>query len=316
MKNYNIRKWTGLLAMLPTLAFAQASGSHGGGEDGVFKGIRDEIGTWMQKNIDIQQLEQKLKLENISGCDLNVSFTQAKNEVSEKVIFTHDEIKFGNNSRICKNENKVITCNIDAWNKTRGDTRYMIVLHEYLGVAGLETNVEVDYSRYPISSKILGFVKTNDSFELGMAPSGRGRDIYFCNQVVKPLTKNSTTISNHKKVWAIQSHVISVFSGGSFPTIISLDGVNDLTLAKTGDLDLGKPKDGFDSYNLGFDSGEADEWGATVLLEKGLLTGTLAGTGEMIFRAGTESSSENASFTDTAFECSLNESSVWKDSER
>ena len=45
----------------------------------------------------------------------------------------------------------------------------MIVLHEYLGVAGIETNVESDYSRYPISSKILGYVKTKEAFELGMS---------------------------------------------------------------------------------------------------------------------------------------------------
>ncbi len=158
-----------LLSPIGIHANAQVGGSNGGGEDGVFKSIRYEVDLWMQKNIAVNQLEKKLELKSISGSNLYASFAQAVRDVGERVVFTKAEINFGKNSRICKNEDKTITCNVDAWNATRGDTRYMIVLHEYLGVAGIETNVESDYSRYPISSKILGYVKTKEAFELGMS---------------------------------------------------------------------------------------------------------------------------------------------------
>jgi hypothetical protein len=167
-KNNKLAELMALALMLPSVALAQGSGSHGGGEDGVFKSIRDEVGSWIKKNTELGQLESKLELKSISGATLQTSFEQAVKDVGEKVIFTHEEIQFGENSRICKNQYLTITCNINAWNNTRGDTRYMIVFHEYLGIAGIETNVETDYSRYPISSKILGFVKTKESFELGM----------------------------------------------------------------------------------------------------------------------------------------------------
>ncbi len=164
-------KWLMMLSVLASVsAFAQSGNGpgNGGGEDGVFKGIRDEIKVWMEKNIAIHQLETKLELKSMPGAALYAAFTQAAGAVGEKVVFTQEEVKIGNNSRICKNENQMITCNVEAWNSTRGDTRYMIVLHEYLGIAGIEANIESDYSRYPISSKIRNYAHSKESFELGM----------------------------------------------------------------------------------------------------------------------------------------------------
>lgn len=168
LKTNKLAELMALAFMLPSAALAQGSGSHGGGEDGVFKSIRDEIGGWIQKNSEIGQLENKLELKSMTGAELQRSFANAIRDVGEKVVFTQKELKIGENSRICTNENKIITCNVAAWNASRGDTRYMIVLHEYLGIAGIETNVETDYSRYPISSKILGYVKSKEAFELSM----------------------------------------------------------------------------------------------------------------------------------------------------
>ena len=167
-KNGRIAELLALAFMLPSAALAQASGSHGGGEDGVFKNIRNETSTWLQKNAEIKGLDRKLELNSMNGWELLAKYQQAVSDVGEKLVFNHDKIVFGDNVRICKNENKTITCNIDEWNSSHGDTRFMIVFHEYLGVAGIETNVEVDYSKYPISSKLLRFVKTKESFELGM----------------------------------------------------------------------------------------------------------------------------------------------------
>lgn len=100
MRENKMKKLMMLAAMLPGLAFAQASGSHGGGEDGVFKGIRDEIGAWIKKNVATNALEGKLELSSMSGTALQASFAQAVSDVAEKVVFTNDEIKIGENSRI------------------------------------------------------------------------------------------------------------------------------------------------------------------------------------------------------------------------
>ena len=144
--------------------------SGGGGEDILFKSVRDEIGGWLQKNLHLGTLENKLSLTSIKGEDLVNSYEAWVKSVGNKIVFNHDEIRFGQNVRICKNNraSMTITCNIDEWAKTNGKVRYAIVFHEYLGLAELESNVETDYSRYPISGKLIPYVKTSEAFELGM----------------------------------------------------------------------------------------------------------------------------------------------------
>jgi hypothetical protein len=182
MKASKTALFTVLSALLSMNAFAQnlipnataglSEGSHvgGGGEDIVFKNIRDEVGPWLFKNQQIGKLEEKLSLTSVSGADLWSRFTTAVTEVGDKIVFNNDEIKFGENVRICKNDRdaKVITCNIAEWKRAGGKIQYAIVLHEYLGIAQLEDNLETDYSRYPISGKILHFVKASEAFELAM----------------------------------------------------------------------------------------------------------------------------------------------------
>lgn len=160
--------------LISPLCYAQ-SGTHGGGEDGAFKAIRNEIQTWLNKSNESHTLENKLGRNALQAYE---GFSATNLAVAEKVIFNHTPIEFkddyGNkNIRICKNENTVITCNIDEWNRTSGANRYLVVFHEYLGVAGIEKNVSVADSQYPISSKILPYVKSNQSFELAMTPVSR-----------------------------------------------------------------------------------------------------------------------------------------------
>ena len=158
-----------LMMLMGANAFAQVEHGNGGGEDGIFKGIRNEVGDWLSKNNALGVLSKKLELKNITSEILLNSFNQSTKDVGDKIIFNHDEIRFENNIRICKNDQvtKIITCNLDEWSKTKGDTRYMIVFHEYLGIAGIETNV-AEYSTYPISPKILEYVHAKNAYELGM----------------------------------------------------------------------------------------------------------------------------------------------------
>ena len=154
------------LSLLNTSVHAQEV-RNGGGEDGVFKSIRNEIKVWMDKNLREQELGEKLGVNNPSL--VHQKMVLAIESVADKVVFTKDLIEIGGSVRICKNEPTIstITCNVDAWNNSRGDTRYMIVLHEYLGIAGIETNLD-EFSQYSISTRILAFVYEKQAFELGM----------------------------------------------------------------------------------------------------------------------------------------------------
>jgi len=134
------------------------------------------------------------------------------------------------------------------------------------------------------------------------------RTIYFCNQLVDSSSANNTTENpDGSQSYTIESHVIAIFEGGGLPTEISLDGVNDLTLAKSPDDLLGKPIPGYMGYTMDTDSGEADEWGADVFFEDKFLGPHGQDQGRMIIRHGQE---EGAPL-DTTFYCQLNEGSVW-----
>lgn len=167
------------LAMLLTNwgAQAQSTGSNGGGQDVAFKRIRNEISNWIVKNAEIGKLESKLRLKGISGVELKDRLLAAVEGVGDKILFNHEKIVFRDeeagkeNVRVCKNEYAEITCNIGEWEGIRdGRLKYAIVFHEFLGVAGLETNQGTPYSRYPISPEIMRFVRSVQAFELGMDP--------------------------------------------------------------------------------------------------------------------------------------------------
>jgi hypothetical protein len=178
MKNENKMKWlavASLCLMFTNFAYAQEGGhtGNGGGGDVEFKAIRASVSEWIHKNQTQNLLENKLKLSSGSGAGFVSTFDQAVKDVGEKVVFNHDDLSFTDvaglyHSRVCKNENNSITCNIDEWNDLNGGVRYVLVLHEYLGIANLEANVDEDYSQYPISYKLLSYVKYKESYELGM----------------------------------------------------------------------------------------------------------------------------------------------------
>jgi hypothetical protein len=169
-------KWLVMMSVFASLsAFAQAGNGagNGGGEDGNFKNIRDDIQSWMEKNVQTGELSAKLKLSFDQG-DFYAKFVAVTAAVGEKITFNHEPILFSNNVRVCKNDPVAhqIQCNIDEWSAVRGDSRYMIVLHEYLGIAGIESN-QGDSSTYPVSKNILPFVYATQKWELGMAAAKR-----------------------------------------------------------------------------------------------------------------------------------------------
>ncbi len=198
----------GMLALLGTIslnnAFAQEHVGNGGGEDGVFKSIRNEISVWMKRSYQLNELDQKLELSDQSTINLYQRYSQAVKSVGERIVFNHHPILFNGGVKICKNNSKtkMITCNIDEWNAARGDTRYMIVFHEYLGIAGIETNVQLNYSSYPISPNILAFVHSQESFALRMEKNTQKQCSYVFNSLNHILdTENKTTVVLKDHSW-------------------------------------------------------------------------------------------------------------------
>lgn len=177
-----------------------------------------------------------------------------------------------------------------------------------------------------IITLLVGLIFSN----FALAQNVRTRDVFLCSQVVDlnslksaknlaDFAKKFTSTSNSRKIrtWNMESHVLTVFSGGSFKTVISIDGSNDFSLLKSGSS-LGKPKSGFVAYDLGADEGLADQWGMEALVDikfNNYITNQSTnseGSGKLILRSG----SEEGKAWDVEFLCEFRESGVWRDAER
>jgi len=179
-------------------SYAQQGSGNGGGGEIIFHNLSAKVSSWLLKKQDQGSLEQKLHLNgtSVTGAHLVSAYQNA-------VISTPD-VKFipeaglatecasgdvdacmlaQNNSRICMNHQNpnFIRCNEDEFMKSQGNIRYAIVFHEYLGVAGIETNgvsEGASYSQYPISKYIIDFaqpkIKTSVDYELVMDDASSG----------------------------------------------------------------------------------------------------------------------------------------------
>ncbi len=170
------------MMMFAVPAFAQEHVGNGGGEDVEFHKITSEIQSWMKANLDLGKLDEKLQLNGVSGLKLNADLSEAVNSTTLK--FQDEPVMVAGQSRVCgndRNPNRIV-CNRKLWNhQIAGNTKYAIVLHEYLGVAGYERNV-MEYSQYPISKNILDYVYEKKVFELGMEKTtSLYRDVIFRN---------------------------------------------------------------------------------------------------------------------------------------
>jgi hypothetical protein len=149
---------------------------NGGGGEVEFASIRSELAAWVKARYDDGTLDKKLGLSEsgtkVTSADLFLGFGLAVNHVGSNVIFQDDPIRISGSStapagRICGNSSNParIVCNNALWNASSPQIKYAIVFHEYLGVAGIETN-QGEYSLYPISKNIVQYVRRTDHYEL------------------------------------------------------------------------------------------------------------------------------------------------------
>jgi hypothetical protein len=156
------------------LAEGGSEGGNGGGGEIEFVSIRAEISEWIDARLLDGTLSRKLGLAAVG---LEAGSFHALYERYEKtpVVFQDAPIVLTGYStapagRICGNDANParIACNNANWALASAQIKYAIVLHEILGVAGVESN-QGEYSQYPISRSILGYIGRSEKSEIGTA---------------------------------------------------------------------------------------------------------------------------------------------------
>lgn len=146
------------LALLPVSGFAEKEVGNGGDicED-QFKIVRDDIASWINKGGS-----SALSLQ--SGISLNRYNTEMLAQISKaQISCTQDKVLIGGAEKTCKNfidpsGVSRIVCNIDRLTKQTSESeQYVLVHHEYAGLAGFEVN-DGESSQYPISNQITQYL--------------------------------------------------------------------------------------------------------------------------------------------------------------
>lgn len=164
-----------LVMMLSIHAKAAAGGGfdHGNGGDmceNRFYSIRNDVTAWILKGGSKGLvLPGELSLEKYNQGMLD----QMK---AAKVSCTEDKIFVGKAEKTCKNfvtpeGSAFITCNVNRFKNTSEEDQYVLVHHEYAGLAGFETNTE-EVSDYEISNQITGYLADQVVKKLVVKPNG------------------------------------------------------------------------------------------------------------------------------------------------
>lgn len=102
-----------------------------------------------------------------------------------KVSCTQDKIYIGNAEKTCKNYTAAsgdafVVCNVDRFMNTPVEDKYVLVHHEFAGLAGFEKNRE-EISDYGISNQITGYVESVVVKKLVVKPGkAKSHDDNYC----------------------------------------------------------------------------------------------------------------------------------------
>lgn len=129
--------------------------------------IRDDISTWISKG-------GPKGLEFPVGVDLDLYTRKMNTAIADAKISCTDEIlKIGSAEKTCVNDENTgvprIRCNIGRLEREPAGDRYLLIHHEFAGVAGLEVN-EGEPSTYPISKQLRGFLIQEVVTKLAIKP--------------------------------------------------------------------------------------------------------------------------------------------------
>ncbi len=207
-----------LMNLTSTSVLAQGHVGNGGGEDIEFHKMTSDIQTWVQANLKSGELEKKLSLT--PGSAKNFSDQLKKAVDSAQVKFQDEDIIVSGQLRVCGNDSQParIICNRSLWRDTPTQVKYGIVLHEYLGVAGIEKNI-LGYSQYPISQKILSYAFEDQVYSLRME-----------KKIIDCVLRKTETAKNNKVSGPLSGEINFILDNG-MPEVtrirLSLDSGNN-----------------------------------------------------------------------------------------
>jgi hypothetical protein len=182
-KSSNLSIGAGILLFSLSAIAADKGGNGGDICEDRFKSVRDDIASWIEKGgsanlvfpseVTLAQYnEQMLKYISDPTHIPRHPFKASIQCVSDKVLVNGAE-------KTCRNDKDPqtgaasIVCNIDRFNQTGDSDQYVLVHHEYAGLAGIEVNDGQD-SQYPISNQISGYLENEIVKKLAIKPTIAG----------------------------------------------------------------------------------------------------------------------------------------------
>ncbi len=144
--------------------------------------IANDIASWISKG-------GASGLELPRGLDINVYQIRMLEQISESIVScTSAPIIVGKAEKTCMNfidsGQSRIVCNEKRFSESDASAQYVLVHHEYAGLAGFETNI-TDASKYPISQQISGYLEVHEVKKLVVKPGAAGN----CNLISSDLDK-------------------------------------------------------------------------------------------------------------------------------
>jgi hypothetical protein len=181
-------------------AFAGKEAGNGGDicEDRI-KVIRTDIRDWIAKGGS-----EKLALP--TGIPLRYYDARMTELISKAIVSCTDQtVAIGRSEKVCKNFQDEsgslrILCNANRFMSTNEDDQYVLVHHEYAGLAGFESNTGEE-SQYEISNQISGFLEYQVVKKLVVKdPSPVLPQCRFINHS-NPVSNGTKCITTNGAVW-------------------------------------------------------------------------------------------------------------------
>jgi hypothetical protein len=237
--------------------FASADPGPGGGNGGDtcenhFKVIRDDLRSWIVAG-------GPSGLELPTGVNLSLYSSRMLTQITNAQVSCVDKkVKIGGAEKTCKNfvdsaGQAQIVCNRKRFMDNNEDQKYVLVHHEYAGLAGFETSHKGS-SKYALSNQITSYLQNTVVKRLVVKPLG-----------AKPTS--SAECASWIAIYPIENDKIvpkivrgpSLFMYGKSHEIISVTGYPEMTYEVTAekngtisvDMNVGAPgPDEFSSYDI------------------------------------------------------------------
>jgi hypothetical protein len=150
-----------LTVLLTTFTALAGNSDRGGGDmcENRFKQVRDDIDSWI-----VRGGPQTGRLQLPSNLSIGDYASAMRAQIAEaKVNCVSDVIRVGETEKTCKkfvdeqNQSQIV-CNLDRFLNTGESDQYVLVHHEYAGLANIEVN-NGDDSNYNVSNQITAYLE-------------------------------------------------------------------------------------------------------------------------------------------------------------